>query len=914
MEKRPQSPCSNPNRRDFLKGSIVAAVTGPAFLVEKSERQDEILVDDFNRPDGFYHGDGWESINPGYWMIQGSSLRRRLKHRGDQLPGRWFPWHWETHHGEPMPRQYDPSLPLGMIFRRDWKLLGNYTVRIEATIRSVPDYSRYSTGWKQHQAGYGLMGVAFGSHCLHESWTGAGRSGEAAWMAAWRDDGRFGIYDHATGAPERYAGRPEIEADLPKVRPDSEGKTSKLRAGERVQIEVAVTGTDREKAQVTARLIAQDFTSTVSLDEVNRKDFTDGYFGLAGQGLLDFEVSRLWLNPRKNSRLHTPLNELHVCYPLGNRLKKAEGRWRCRFIALFRNDGEQAEIRITDSPKPAGGWQSVPAAGMGKIVTNEFRRNTAVIDAILPRSPAHATLYYTVWKDGQDVTPDPRIGTDSVGPGTGFLGTVPSGGQYVGRLPRLKAPYRLCGLSCHAVVGNRPNLPRAEKYQEWHLHDQPTPEGYRHLEDFDFQIMVWEDDVWYLELNFPPPSVDDAYKVVTSTLAGPTTRWQMMRHWNVINPGDHDYGMDDVKGPEQIILRHREGLGQDTEYLRRNFEIVSHLITGDEAPSPWENPRRWHRWKMPDADFSLLMLDSRLWRSSQEVDIWESKGWGEKNGLYSRTDPTRALLGEEQFAWLQQTIQTDSSPLICLTGINALHTIWTGRQEDPETGLRWNQRDRVAADYAGWVKAGADRVLELLGKREGVVTVYGDVHNACILKNLEQRVYECSFGPIGRTGGRSVKPGFGRSMRDFDDRPLEVYALYHMEYGSPDLEPRSGPQYWNFLEMHFDPRGKDPHFVLRVRNLVDHPNETPRGGGLADDRASRTGRPHSCRLPHLTTLPNADVLFTTELGEPIRGARSLPDGSVPVRGLADFAADTVVLITAFDGKNTDVQAFKTLPV
>lgn len=897
---------SNPSRRDFLKTSIGAAVVLPAFVIEKSPKQGEILLDDFNRPDGFYHGDGWESINPGYWMIQRTSLRRRLKHRGNQLPGYWFPWHWETHRGEPMPREYDPSLPLGMIFRRDWKLVGNYAIRIEATVRSVPNYRQLGAGWKQDEAGYGLMGIAFGSRCLHESWTQARAGRDAAWMAAWRDDGRFGIYDHATG--------PETAEDLPRVRPDSETQPPLLRAGEQVQIEVAISGSDPERAQVTARLIAPGFTSTVSLHEVTRRTSTDGYFGLVCRGLLDFEINRVWLDPEENLRLDAPLNELHVCYALGDTLKKVEGNWTCRFIAVFRNEGEQVEIRIADSPQPAGGWADIPVAGVGKIVVNEFRRNTAVIDAVLPDSPALVTLYYTVWKDGRDVTPDPRIGTASVGPGTGFLGTVPSSGHYVGRLPQLKAPYRLCGLSCHAIVGNRPDLPNYEEYQEWHLHDQPTAEAYRYLEDFDFQIMLWEDDVWYLELNFPPPSEDDAYKVILSTLAGPTTRWQMMRHWNVINPGDHDYGMDDVKGPEQIILRHHESLGQDPEYLRRNFEIVSHLITGDEAPSGLDNPKRWRRWKMPNGNFSLLILDSRLWRSSQEVDIWESEGWGEKNALYSRTDPTRTLLGEEQFAWLQQMIRTDSSPLICVTGINVLHTIWTGHQVDPQTGHQWNQRDRVAADYAGWVKAGADRVLELLGSREGVITVYGDVHNGSILKNAEQRVYECSFGPIGRTGGRGVKTEFGRSMRDFDGRPLEVYSLYHMRYGSPDLEPRTGPQYWNFLEMHFDPRGEDPRFILKIRNLVDPPRETPRGGGHADDKASNTGRTHSCRLPRLTTLPDAEILFITDQGVPIRGARSLPDGTVPVRGFADVPPGALILMTAFDGENTDSRAFKTLQV
>lgn len=913
--KEAQSPDGRPSRRDFLKASVAAAVTGPALAGEKAEGQDEILVDDFDRADSFYHGAGWESMNPGYWMIQGRSLRRRLTQRGNQLPGQWFPWHWETHRDEPMPREYDPSLPLGMIFRRDWKLGGNYTIRIESTVRAVPEYHRFSTAWQQHQPGYGLIGIAFGSHCLHESWTGAERSGDAAWMAAWGDDGRFGVYDHATERPQRsVGGRPEMASDAPSVRPDSETSSSQLSAGERLQIEVAVTGSDRETARVTARLIARDVTVTVSLDEVDRRQFTDGYFGLVCRGLLDVEVTRVWLNPGTNAQLHAPLNELHVCYPLGDTLKNVDGTWRCRFIALLRSHGDQAEIRIADSPEPQGGWGSIPAAGAGSIVTNDFRRNTAVIDVVLPRSPAEATLYYTVWKDGQDVTPDPRIGTDSVGPGTGFLGTVPSSGRYVGRLPRLTAPYRLCGLSCHAIVGNRPNLPDAGRFQAWFLHDQPTAEAYQHLEEFNFQILVWEDDVWYLELNFPPPSVDDAYKVIVSTVAGPTTRWQMMRHWNVINAGDHDYGMDDVKGPEQIILRHRDGLGQDAEYLRRNFQIVGHLIAGDEAPAGRANPKRWRRWKMPDRDFALLILDSRLWRSSQEVDIWELQGWGEKNGLYGRTDPTRVLLGEEQFAWLQQMIRTDSSPLICVTGINGLHTIWTGNQKDPETGQRWNQRDRVTADYAGWVKAGADRVLELLGSRDGVVSVYGDVHNGCIMKNTEQRVYECSCGPIGRTGGRDVKPGFERRMRDFDHRPLDVYALYHMDYGSPDLAPRTGAEYWNVLEMHFDPRGEDAGFALRVRNIVDHPRETPRGGGSVDDNASNTGRSQTCRLPRLTTLPHADIVLATATGEPLRGARSLSNGTVPVRGLVDVPAGTVVVMTAFDGARTDSQTFKTFPI
>ena len=161
------------------------------------------------------------------------------------------------------------------------------------------------------------------------------------------------------------------------------------------------------------------------------------------------------------------------------------------------------------------------------------------------------------------------------------------------------------------------------------------------------------------------------------------------------------------------------------------------------------------------------------------------------------------MLDEEQFAWLQEVIRTDSSPLICLTGINGLHTVWTSGKKYSNTEDDFRQRDRVAADYAGWVAAGSDGVIELLGSRDGIVSVYDDVHNGAILKNTKHRLYECSFGPIGRTEGRAAISGFGPAMKDYDGRDMLVKALYHMAYGTPELQPRTGPMYWNFMEMEF---------------------------------------------------------------------------------------------------------------
>ena len=371
-----------------------------------------------------------------------------------------------------------------------------------------------------------------------------------------------------------------------------------------------------------------------------------------------------------------------------------------------------------------------------------------------------------------------------------------------------------------------------------------------------------------------------------------------MRHWNVINPGDHDYGMDDVKGPEQLAIRWRDGLGQDRDYMRRNFQIVQHLISGDEVVSPTANPKKWRRWKMPNRDFSLLVLDSRLWRSSQDTKMWDDEGWGHVNTLYDRADPTRSLLGEEQFAWLQEVIRTDSSKMICLTGLNGLHTVWSGRNFGKPPYPQFEQRDRVAADYAGWVKAGVDRVIELLGSRDGIVSVYGDVHNGCIMKNLDHRLFECSFGPIGRSGGRRVIDGFGPKMKDYDGRPLEILSLYHSQHGSPDLKPNTGPFYWNFLEMAFDTSRENSSFQLSIRNMVDAPSQGARGGGEAKEQSSGTGRFPSSKLPKFTTLANADILLADLDGRPIRGTRSNQDGNVLIEGLVDVLPNAKVLVIA----------------
>ena len=842
----------------------------------------------------------WEGLNPGYWKFEGGKLRRQVTAVGDRARRTGFPYHYESG-WEPegkMPRDYDPSLPLGIHWNRNQKLSEDFALTMEAEILANTSRQRENDddGWDMYQSDFALIGLAFGGKTLFESFH---PSSNASPLLVLKENGDFGFVRHNETSLASTSDEPLV-------------KTDKVKVGETIKFEITVkNGVAKAELYRADVLTASASLSTCDLD-------MSGYVGVAARGLMDFEITSLAMSAAQETKLTVPQNDCHVCYALGDTLKETPNGWTVRFVSLFRTEGGAAEIRVADVSSPEQGWESVPAAGAAKIISNDFRDNTAIIDVTLPRNPAETTLYYTVWKDGENVTADQRPGTDAVGPGTGYVGDVPGGGDYVGRLPQLKAPYKIAGLSCHAIhtaskddvsgpdidrCSGKPFERQGQQFavdRPFYVHDQPCRDAFKYIDDFNYQIMLWEDDIWYLELLIYPPSTADAYRQITLAIAGPTTRWQMMRHWNVMNPGDHDYGMDDVKGPEQLLLRNRDDLGQDPAYMARNFQIVEHLMSGVEVPSGTTNPKRWRKWKMPDNDFALIVTDARLWRTSQDTAIWDDEGWDNDATLYSRTDPTRTLLGEEQFAWFSQQIRTDSAPLICVTGMNALHTIWGGHLGD-----RWTdevlERDRVSADYSGWVTAGANRVLDVLSSRTGIVSVYGDVHAGTIVRNKALNVFECSFGPIGRWGGRSLVKGFGRHMSDADGREIECVALYHHDYADPDLKPQEGIHYWNVLEAYFDPTQDDPEINLRIRNIADHPDDQARGGGSVSVVASQTGKPATSRVKAFTTLPNADILFLTDENVPVRGGRSNQTGRVAGMPLSGIKAGEKLTALARSG-------------
>ncbi len=903
------------SRRAFLAASAAATIPIASPESVSAKERSVPCVYRFAGPDSDFHGNQWQTLNPGFWKIEAGSLRRRLHNYGDRARRTGFPFHGETNEFE-FKTKYDPSLPTGVLYSTEWDLNEDY--EIAARFTYLEDRPEVKEGddpqWAMYQAGHGLMGVAIGGQSVLQSYESLGQ----LLRVVWADDGKLKIMGTVSG--KRL---PQGGLAPPQDRIYAETETGSLQPHDVCDLRIRVytpPANAAGQAIVEATLSVGDEKYSVSF-RFNRKRLL-GLVGIAARGLIDFQVDQFEVKPGKNRQREVGVADCLNCYALGDSLEQIDGRWHVRMVGLFASDGQKIEIRVADTANPQDGWKSVPVCGQATMVNNEWRRYTAIVDVELPVNPSETTQYYTVWKDGTDVTADPRLGTSACGPGTGLVGDVPNSGQYVGRLPKLAAPYKFCGLSCHAINSGlqqqtEDSWKMAGERDRWMFRDQPTEQAYQHLEDYDFQVMLWEDDVWYMELVMYPPSTDDAYKIIAWSICGPTSRWQMMRHWNVLNPGDHDYGMDDIKGPEQIAIRQQEGLGQDPAYMRRNFQIVHHLTTGAETVDPLVNPKKWRAWKMPSRDFTMIILDSRLWRSSQDVDIWDDQGWGEFKSLYGRTDPTRSLLGEEQFGWLQELLATDSSPLIGVTGINGLHTVWAGTRYRQSVSTdhpkHFHERDRVTADYAGWVKAGSDRVLELFGSRSGVTSVYGDVHNGCIMKNREHRVIECSFGPIGRSGGRALVPGFGPQMSDVDDRELDVFALYHKNFSDAQQHPHEPgePFYWNFLEMSFDPQGATPSISMRIRNLVDSPQEEPRGGGDLFALDADTGRQPTCKLPRFTTLPDADVFLSETNGKPIRGTRSDSKGRVHLKGLPDIAPGTKIVVHSYDGRQTDSSVLTT---
>ena len=382
-------------RRDFIKASAAGAgaiALSNQVAVAAKPAIAGTVVDDFARADSLFHGADWEGLNPGYWKIENGALRRRLKNYGDRARRTGFPYHSETHAKKPMETEYDPSLPQGVLWRRDRKLKGDYKLTMHGTFRGAVVERREGDGedWKMYQAGYGVAGLAIGGKNVFE---GYGRERNTT-IIGWHDDGSLAVLK-APKSKGKAAGAKRVEAPG-------------MKEGEVFTLSVEVRRDAGGTATVTAVFTVGDQVATLVREGVPRRH-TEGYFGVVGRGLADFEINGIGVEADESRPLEIGVADCCACYPLGDSLKEVDGTWQVKFVGVFASDGERVDVRVSDSESPEGGWAKVPVAGSAAIVNHEWRRNTAVVTASLPVRPAEATLYYTVWKDGVDVTAVPTF-------------------------------------------------------------------------------------------------------------------------------------------------------------------------------------------------------------------------------------------------------------------------------------------------------------------------------------------------------------------------------------------------------------------------------------------------------------------------------------------------------------------------
>lgn len=160
---------------------------------------------------------------------------------------------------------------------------------------------------------------------------------------------------------------------------------------------------------------------------------------------------------------------------------------------------------------------------------------------------------------------------------------------------------------------------------------------------------------------------------------------------------------------------------------------------------------------------------------------------------------------------------------------------------------------------------------------------------------------------------QTLNPGFWkiekgalrRRLQNYGDRARRTGFPFHAETHKFKYDTDYDPFYWNFLEMEFDLSQQDPDIRFRIRNLVDSPDETPRGGGNLETSASRPGRTPTAKIPTIRVLPNADVHFYQTIGRPIRGTRSNDQGEIAITGLIDIPPGTKVIVNAFDGTRSE---------
>jgi hypothetical protein len=411
----------------------------------------------------------WETFRPAGWIASEGTVRR-----------------------VPPPGGADPGE--SVLYRRDRYLRGDVVVQGRFVLAEAGDAAGDG----------GFVGVALAA----ESWFESGPLIRRAIRVGWSEDGRLRLLlpDPLRSAPPADPGLAALEQREVAVR--------SFRPGEEFWIEVRVT-LDRGNLSLLSARARWDGGQSADLVAYVPTEATEGFCGIAAGGRLGFEAKEFRAEGIDIESVAGGEPECVAVYASADTLRRdADGKWRVRFLGAFRRSGGRMEIRVADAEKPEGGWGAVAVAGGGEVVPEDGAGDLAlaVADVALPGNPADQAWFYTVWRDGRDVTGDAR--------------TEPNGAA--GRLPRLAAPYRVAWFGPEELRG-LPDMPWPRR--EPAPSDAPDP-----LREAGCQLVVRELDPWRHPEPFRPVGAADAWARWRQTWGSVRSRRQLLEHWVTVRP------------------------------------------------------------------------------------------------------------------------------------------------------------------------------------------------------------------------------------------------------------------------------------------------------------------------------------------------------------------------------------------
>jgi alkaline phosphatase D len=266
---------------------------------------------------------------------------------------------------------------------------------------------------------------------------------------------------------------------------------------------------------------------------------------------------------------------------------------------------------------------------------------------------------------------------------------------------------------------------------------------------------VYGDNGWDADAGLESLRKSYALQASHPEFAGFRAKYPMMATWD-----DHDFGLNDAGGnfpmrgwAEELF----ETFWGSSVAVRSRPGVYDSSITGPEGKR-----------------VQVIMLDTRFFRSDLKRMAW-SKDRPPLGGYLPDNDPSKTVLGAQQWAWLKQELAKPADLRILVSSTQVITD---------------------AHQFEGWTNFPAERekLYELIGGRapSGLVMLSGDRHAAGIYKTeyKGKTLWELTSSSLNLAFGSDIERATARepdAARVTPFFPIENYGLVDIDWKAKAL-------------------------------------------------------------------------------------------------------------------------------